>query len=425
MASQGISIHIGLNHVDPDAYSGWDGQLSGCLNDARDMCDIANRLGYRPTLVTDEDATANRVIAEIGSAAQQLGAQDILFLTYSGHGGQCPDVNGDEDDGQDETWVLYDRQLVDDELAALWSHFAAGVRIVVLSDSCHSGTVARMMQTCRDLSKPSRTRDMPDAAVKTMINAFKQTLLGPVREGPATAALLRAPAEIDLEARFRIMPRDIQDLVNARRARDLGASQFVAGTAEKGDIGASVLLISGCQDWQLSMDGQGNGLFTEKVKAVWAGGGFQGDYKTFCDRVKAMMPASQQPNFYTVGAKNAAFEAQRPFTVDAPAQAVAPVQPAQPAQPPAQPAPQQPAATQPASGTRPQLQLGSTGPDVVFLQKRLIAFGYYLTPDGQFGPKTQSAVRSFQSANGLQPDGVVGALTWAKLGTREEVAETV
>ena len=31
------SIHFGLNHVDPGAYNGWDGELAGCINDARDM----------------------------------------------------------------------------------------------------------------------------------------------------------------------------------------------------------------------------------------------------------------------------------------------------------------------------------------------------------------------------------------------------
>ena len=78
--SIGKSIHIGLNHVDPEAYGGWDGELAGCLNDARDMCALAEREGFDPTLLTDSDATASAAIAAIASEASQLKAGDILLI---------------------------------------------------------------------------------------------------------------------------------------------------------------------------------------------------------------------------------------------------------------------------------------------------------------------------------------------------------
>nr|WP_304521779.1 caspase family protein [Bacillus toyonensis] len=65
-----------------------------------------------------------------------------FFVSYSGRGGQNRKRN-DETDGFDETRCLYDGQFTDDELYSLWHLFKEDVRIIVLSDSCHSGTVTR------------------------------------------------------------------------------------------------------------------------------------------------------------------------------------------------------------------------------------------------------------------------------------------
>lgn len=56
------------------------------------------------------------------------------------------------------------------------------------------------------------------------------------------------------------------------------------------------------------------------------------------------------------------------------------------------------------------LKLGSEGEDVKKLQIKL-----GVDPIGKFGPKTDAAVKAWQSANGLAADGVVGPATWAKL----------
>lgn len=68
--------------------------------------------------------------------------------------------------------------------------------------------------------------------------------------------------------------------------------------------------------------------------------------------------------------------------------------------------------------TRPVLKLGSTGADVTTLQTKLNAAGFNVgTPDGNFGPGTQTAVVNFQKAKNLTPaDGIVGPATWAALG---------
>jgi peptidoglycan hydrolase-like protein with peptidoglycan-binding domain len=58
---------------------------------------------------------------------------------------------------------------------------------------------------------------------------------------------------------------------------------------------------------------------------------------------------------------------------------------------------------------------GSSGPAVQALQVQLNKHGSSLSTDGDFGPATNSAVRSFQSSHGLTVDGVVGPATWQNL----------
>jgi metacaspase-1 len=284
--ARGISLHLGLNKVDPDHYDGWDGALNACEFDANDMKAIAESRGFDPTIMLTQEATSDAVVAAIENAAGQLGPGDIFFATYSGHGGQVPDGDageGDEVDRSDETWLLYDRQLVDDELFGLWAKFQPGVRIVVLSDSCHSGTVTRAITDGDAVPEAVKNRD---------------------------AAAAESP-------RYRAMPQDVMIATyrNNRATYD-GIQRSSPNADESGDeIGATVLLISGCQDDQLSLDGFSNGLFTENLLSVWKDGEWTGPYPDFREAIRSQMPEKQQPNYTRVGAENSDFEQQSPFTV--------------------------------------------------------------------------------------------------------------
>lgn len=272
MSVQGLALHIGLNLVDPGHYGGWDGALAACEFDARDMRDIAQAQRFQSTTLLTAAATVAAVTAGISQAARELKRGDIFLLTYSGHGGQVPDRNGDERDPgrQDETWVLWDRQFVDDELWMLWKKFRAGVRILVLSDSCHSGTVTRVAPRPDQGRKPSRVRLLP----------------------PQHAAkVYRAHAE------------------------EYDAIQRAVQASEVATVSASVLLISGCQDNQLSSDGDRNGLFTGILRKVWKKGAYKGGYRAFRDEIARKMPAEQTPNYLVVGRANASFEGQKPFCI--------------------------------------------------------------------------------------------------------------
>jgi hypothetical protein len=280
--AKGISIHIGLNSVDPDPYEGWDGALVACEKDARDMEAIARAKGYTTTMLLTPQATSKNVKAAIESAASKLAKGDILFLTYSGHGGQMRDTNGDEKDKKDETWVLYDRQLIDDELFGLWSKFAAGVRICVLSDSCHSGTVIRNV-------------------TGSMLSSLPETL-------KRDYGVLAKP-------RFRMLPDEVADADFQKRSAMYTKIQAENPKVLQEDVKAHVLLISGCQDNQTSEDGAENGRFTGALRSVYKDGKFTGNYSKFYQKIRSNMPPWQTPNFAWTGARSAAFEREQPFTI--------------------------------------------------------------------------------------------------------------
>ena len=64
------------------------------------------------------------------------------------------------------------------------------------------------------------------------------------------------------------------------------------------------------------------------------------------------------------------------------------------------------------------LSQGDTGPEVEVLQYMLSLLAQFSnslpapTTDGDFGPETDRAVRSFQVSEGLTPDGIVDERTW-------------
>jgi metacaspase-1 len=280
------SLHIGLNSVNPEHYEGWSGPLAACEFDANDMRDLAKARGIKASVLLTRDATRARTLAAIRAAAKALKAGDLFFLSYSGHGGQVDDVSGeDETDKLDETWCLFDGQLIDDELYFELTKFKKGVRIIVLSDSCHSGTVTRASVR----PQPNAKLLPPDKAVE-VYRAHKDFYDG--------------------------LQRVIMKVTKSAPADPDAALAHVAVSGRLSNVSAlmkaAVILISGCQDNQTSMDGHRNGAFTGQLLRVWDKGHFNGNYATFHSRIKAALPPTQSPNLFTLGS-TAKFAAELPF----------------------------------------------------------------------------------------------------------------
>ena len=276
---KGAALTIGLNAVDPSHYGGWSGELNACEADANDMTAIAKTAGMTVKSLLTKAGTRSRVIKEITNAASSLKSGDIFLLSYSGHGGQLPDLNGDEIDAQDETWCLYDGELLDDEIYTLLAKFAAGVRILVFSDSCHSGTVLKA-------------------------NFYPPTAPARAADGTATEVRYRnMPIEVALRT-YRDNKAFYDPILSNPKLKESRAA-----------VKASAILLSGCQDNQLSQDGTFNGLFTGTMLRVWNAGKFKGGYRAFHKSIVGRMPPDQTSNYFRVGQLNSKFENQSPFKV--------------------------------------------------------------------------------------------------------------
>jgi hypothetical protein len=284
--AKGIALTIGLDSVDPGHYEGWSGPLNACEFDAKDMAEIANKEGFKTSTLLTKAATRDAVRNAIEETGKILESGDIFMLSYSGHGGQLPDINSDEADLEDETWCLYDGELVDDELDELWVGFGQGVRILVFSDSCHSGTVIR--------------------------EYYRSLALG--------GRLYSGCTEQGENTEFRIMPAEVA-IRTYRKNRELYdpiLSKFKTEglkQKQKEAVKARVRLLSGCQDNQLSSDGTFNGLFTGMLLRVWNDGRFKGNYREFHKAIVQRMPSTQTPNHFVIGQPLPSYDSERPFTI--------------------------------------------------------------------------------------------------------------
>jgi hypothetical protein len=370
-SGQALSLHIGINRVDPAQYGGWDGALSGCERDAQTMAAIAAAEGFTVRRLVAPQATSTNILNEIRWAAQTLTPGGIFLLTYAGHGGQVSDPTGaEETDRLDETWVAYNRQILDDELEQAFAQFQAGVNIVVLSDSCHSGTVFRPIppQAYRDrdidevdwerrlqrefaalkssfyqnlaIPRPGlpgpedlpfagfpRPRDAPSAREGQVLLRAAATVgarAGAMADDPGRPAPVFAPlppsrarstggASEQGTYATRNIPLEYNEVANEIQNSALVRAKTRARS--RGAVQARGLLLSGCMDNQLSQEVGGAGVFTTAVNRVWAANGFAGNYDDLMRQVVSQMGPTQTPQLSPFGDNPHLLAARTPFDV--------------------------------------------------------------------------------------------------------------
>jgi Subtilase family/Caspase domain len=283
---KGFSLHLGVNVVDRQHYGNLT-ELQAAVNDAQDYRALAAQFNYaQSVLLRNEEVTAQRVLSEIASMAQKLAPGDIFLLTYSGHGGQIDDpmFYRRDDQGPDETWCLFDRQLLDDELYEAFGAFARGVRILVISDSCHSGTMTR---------DSDGSIDFEQQLIEAALAAGFRTKDVPVRESG------------DIYQRnFEQVYRPLLERIKRSPERP---------------VQAAVKLLAACLDHQKAFDGMLNGRFTGLMKRIIADGSYlqAGESGALLALLRRQFQYPT-PNLFDYGSIMPAFDTHFPMLVDVP-----------------------------------------------------------------------------------------------------------
>lgn len=171
--SHALSLHIGINEVDSYYYQANIPQLRGCLNDMANMETLAKGLNYETHTLENAQATRENIQQKIETLGKRLAPGGILLVTYAGHGAPVPDTDNDENERYDESWVTYDGFLLDDEINNCLATIPAGRRVVLVSDSCHSRSVARFISW-----GDTRVRGIDKTAVKAILKANDQSVKG-------------------------------------------------------------------------------------------------------------------------------------------------------------------------------------------------------------------------------------------------------
>lgn len=242
-----MALCVGLN------YPGTSAALSGCINDMRDWATVLEQRGYE--VVTMAEPSKARLATALAVLILNARYRDRVVFTFSGHGTWLPDANGDEADGRDEALVCSDYArgglLTDDELHELFGKARFGVHRLIISDSCHSGTVSRFVNIAAPRDTAAKPRFLPPAA-----------FLEP--DSPRYRAAVRVENSAVVS-----VPRQ--------------------GTA----------LLSGCSDFEYSFDarfnGRPNGALTRTAIDALAEGPARITLKEWHRRIRLRLPSTDYP----------------------------------------------------------------------------------------------------------------------------------
>lgn len=160
-----VALLFGINR-----YGGGN-DLQGCLND---IDDVEKKLkaefpDFQIRKFKDSEVTTGRFISEIENAYNTIQLPGVLYIHYSGHGTQIPNIK--EVDKYDEALYLVNGPLIDDNIWTLQQKTPEGLTVVAKFDSCFSGSMNKSINKIK-----KRFYKMPGIRVmKGAVRKFNKT----------------------------------------------------------------------------------------------------------------------------------------------------------------------------------------------------------------------------------------------------------
>jgi hypothetical protein len=242
--------------------------LHGCVNDVENMKSLLiGTFGFDGGNVhtfVNAKATKAEVLRQMKWLFRDVAEGDRLVFHLSSHGSNVADRDGDEPDGQDEIFCLYDMDfddpgsyLVDDELRDWTAALPSGAQLLVVLDTCHSGTGTRLVlrSDAEGVEHPVRIDDA--TTLKRSINAL----------GSGQRALDQAAASLQPDHPEVVRVRYVEP-PPAVKAEIAAARRRASRSRSRGFVRAPLnhVLLAACRDDQTAADasigGQSSGAFT-------------------------------------------------------------------------------------------------------------------------------------------------------------------
>lgn len=152
------ALIVGISQYPQTGSDAW-GTIHGA-NDAELIVPVMKRQGFSIVTICNKAATAKRIRRGMDTLVSSCKPGDTVYLHFSCHGQPYEDIDGDEDDGWDESIVPYDapmvyqkgkyegeNHIIDDELHTYFQKLRSKVGrkglVCVVIDACHAGSASR------------------------------------------------------------------------------------------------------------------------------------------------------------------------------------------------------------------------------------------------------------------------------------------